>query len=136
MDTRAWLLLTVGVTACLWMPYVLDRFIRLGIPRTLGNPRPLDADELSAWARRAQRAHENAVENLVIFAPLALMAVHSGVGGTALASGASAAYFFARLVHYLSYAAGVPVLRTVAFLGGFGAQLALLAAVAGAGSAP
>jgi uncharacterized MAPEG superfamily protein len=64
------------------------------------------------------------------------MAVQSGVGGTALASGASAAYFFARLAHYSLYAAGVPVLRTVAFLAGFGAQLALLAAVAGAGSTP
>ena len=136
MDTRAWLLLTVGVTACLWAPYVLDRFVRLGIPRTLGNPKPSDPDELSPWARRAQRAHANAVENLVVFAPLAVMAVHSGVGGTALASGASAAYFYARLAHYLLHAGGVPVLRTVAFLAGFGAQLALLAALVGTGSAP
>lgn len=128
MDTRRWLLATLAFTACLWMPYVLDRFVRIGILRTLGNPAPSDGEALSAWARRAQRAHANAVENLAVFAPLALLAMYLGVGGTALASRAAEAYFFARVAHFIVYTAGLPGLRTAAFLVGFGAQLALLAA--------
>ena len=132
MDTHFWLIATVGLTACLWVPYVLDRFVRIGIARTLGNPQPGDLDRHDAWARRAQSAHLNAVENLVVFAPLAVVAIQLGIGGSALASGASATYFFARAAHFVLYAASVPVLRTVAFLVGFGAQLALLIAVGGA----
>jgi uncharacterized MAPEG superfamily protein len=111
------------------MPYVLDRFVKLGIPRTLGNPKPSDIDEQSAWASRAKHAHANAVENLVVFAPLALLAVHVGLGAAPLVTGACATYFFARLAHYVMYAVGVPVMRTVAFLAGFGAQAALLVAL-------
>jgi uncharacterized MAPEG superfamily protein len=116
------------------MTYVFDRFVRIGIARTLGNPAATDGEAQSAWARRAKLAHANAVENLAVFAPLALLAMHLGVGTTALATRAAATYFFARVVHFLVYAAGIPGLRTTAFLVGFGAQLALLAAVAGAGA--
>jgi uncharacterized MAPEG superfamily protein len=129
-----WLLATIGLTACFWTPYVLDRFLRLGIRRTLGNPKPSDAQEQSAWARRAERAHANAVENLAVFAPLALLAIHSGLGASGLASGSAATYFFARVTHYLSYTAGVPGLRTAAFLAGFGAQMALVFALATIGA--
>jgi uncharacterized MAPEG superfamily protein len=134
MDARSWLLATTAFTMCLWMPYVLDRFARLGIARTLGNPKPGDADEQSAWAQRAARAHANAVENLVVFAPLALLAIHQGMEANAVVRGACAAYFLARVAHYVLYAAGVPVLRTVSFTAGFCAQLTLaIALYAGGG---
>jgi uncharacterized MAPEG superfamily protein len=136
MDTRFWLLATTGFTACLWIPYVVDRFIRLGIMRGLANPRVSDIDEQSPWAGRARRAHANAAENLVVFTPLALATLHYGLGRTALASSASAGYFVARLTHYAVYTAGVPVLRTLAFAAGFGAQIALLVALANAGGTP
>jgi uncharacterized MAPEG superfamily protein len=132
MHTPFWLVATCGLTALLWMPYVLDRFIRFGVPRTLGNPKPSDVEELDAWAGRAKRAHANAVENLAIFAPLALLAIHLDVGATPLVSGASATYFWARAAHYGCYSAGVPVLRTVTFLAGFGAQVSLVIALLGA----
>ena len=125
-DARFWLLATVVLTACEWMPYVLDRFIRLGVVRTLGNPRPYDRGQQSAWALRAQAAHANAVENLAVFAPLALLAIQSGKAAT----GACAAYFAARLAHYILYLAGVPGARTLFFLAGFAAQLALALVVA------
>lgn len=136
MDTRFWLLATSGLTVCLWIPYVLDRFVRLGIARTLGNPQAGDVTAQSAWAGRAQRAHANAIENLALFAPLAVLAIHAGLGATALATGASATYFFARVAHYALYTWGVPVLRTLAFLAGFGAQIALLVLVATGGATP
>ena len=129
MDARGWLVATLGLTAVLWMPYVLDRFVKLGIARTLGNPKPSDMGEQSAWAARAKHAHVNAVENLVVFAPLALLAVHVGIGAAPMVIGACATYFFARLGHYILYVAGIPVVRTVAFLAGFGAQVAVLIAL-------
>lgn len=130
-STIAWLIATIVLTGCLWMPYVVDRFFTLGIARTLGNPQPGDIDAQSPWARRAWRAHANTVENLVVFAPLALLASALGMGNTPLAAGAAATYFFARAAYYLLYAAGIAGLRTLAFLTGFGAQAALLLAVTG-----
>jgi uncharacterized MAPEG superfamily protein len=117
------------MTQLLWMPYVIDRFVKLGIGRTLGNPKPSDADEQSAWAARAKRAHANAVEGIAVFAPLALLAVQSGLGSTPLVVRACATYFLARVAHYVVYTAGAPVARTLAFLAGFGAQAALLFAL-------
>jgi len=44
---------------------------------------------------------------------------------------ASQVYLGARLVHYVVYAAGVPVVRTLAFMVGVAATLAIAAAVLG-----
>jgi uncharacterized MAPEG superfamily protein len=136
MDLRFWFLATLIMTALLWIPYVLDRIARLGLARTFANPTPADAANQSAWALRAKAAHANAVENLAVFAPLALVALSGSAAATQLAVAASAVYFFARLSHYLFYTAGVPVARTLAFFAGVGAQVALLVAVAKAGCAP
>src|SRR5262252_9154890 len=132
-DTTTWLAATIALTGCLWMPYVLNRILKIGIARALGNPQPGDTEALSPWARRARQAHANAVENLAVFAPLALLAIALGAGNTPLAGGAAATYFFARAAHFALYTAGVPVLRTLAFLIGFGAEAALLLAVTGVG---
>ena len=71
------------------------------------------------------RAHSNAVENLMIFAPLAL-AVHVIGGGTGVTAAACMTYFFARAAHYLICIFGLPIIpRTVAFLAGVGAQMTL-----------
>ena len=125
MDTRLWLIATCVLTACLWVPYVLDRFVRLGILQTLGTLSASDLEAQSAWARRARSAHANAIENLALFAPLAILALRAEGPAAALASAASAAYFFARVAHFAFQAAATPALRTVAFLVGFGAQLTL-----------
>jgi uncharacterized MAPEG superfamily protein len=126
MNAQGWLVATLGLTAAMWIPYTLDRFVKIGIPRTLGNPQSSDADAQSAWAVRARRAHANAVENLVVFAPLAVLALHAGLGSNGMVVSACATYFVARLVHYAVFTAGVPVVRTLAFLAGFGAQVSLL----------
>jgi uncharacterized MAPEG superfamily protein len=38
-------------------------------------------------------------------------------------------YFFARLIHFLVYLAGIPVARTLAFTAGWLAQIAILASI-------
>jgi uncharacterized MAPEG superfamily protein len=124
-----WLTLTVVLTAVLWIPYILDRIMVRGLMGAMANPSRDDKPQ-SPWAQRLYFAHTNAVDNLVVFAPLVLILDNIGYtsGGTVIAC---AVYFWARLVHAIAYALGVPVVRTVAFLGGFGAQAALVLAVFG-----
>ena len=67
-----WLTLTVALTGLLWIPYILDRCKVRGLKATMDNPKPNDTPQ-SPWAMRLYFAHTNAVENLVIFAPLVLI---------------------------------------------------------------
>lgn len=107
------------LTMVLWIPYVLDRFVVRGIGDTVGYP--AEPRPQSPWAQRLMKAHSNAVENLVVFAALVLAAEVAGATGAATAA-AAAIYFWARLAHAVVYAAGLPWLRTLAFVVGFGAQ--------------
>jgi uncharacterized MAPEG superfamily protein len=124
-----WLTLTVILTGVLWIPYILDRAMVRGLMGSMANPSPNDKPQ-TPWARRLQAAHYNAVENLVIFAPLVLIlnAQHHSTQSTVIAC---AVYFWARLAHAVIYALGLPVLRTLAFSIGFLAQAALVLAVFG-----
>ena len=125
MTDLQWLAATVLLTLLGAFPYVLQRIVKIGLPRTLGNPRTADAAEVTPWAQRARCAHANAVENLVAFAP-ALIAAHLYNPQAPMLATSARVYFFARLVHYLVYAAGVPVIRTLAYFVGLGATLAIL----------
>jgi uncharacterized MAPEG superfamily protein len=118
-----WLTLTCLMTGLLWVPYILQLIVQLGPVQAIWDPtgaHPHDAD----WALRAKRAYYNAVENLVVFAPLVLVVVLTGTG-TALTATAAAAYFFLRLAHFLIHTAALPVMRTVVFLGGWACQMVL-----------
>jgi uncharacterized MAPEG superfamily protein len=84
----------------------------------------------SPWAQRLYFAHTNAVENLIIFAPLVLILDAQG-HSTRSTVIACAVYFWSRLAHAILYALGIPVLRTIAFTVGFLAQAALVLAVFG-----
>lgn len=107
------------LTALIWIPYVLDRLAVWGVGDTVGYP---DAPKpQSPWARRMKAAHSNAIENLVIFATLVLVANTVGVSNSTTVFAASL-YFWARLVHVLAYTFAVPWVRTLAFAGGFVAQ--------------
>jgi uncharacterized MAPEG superfamily protein len=124
-----WLTLTVILTGLLWVPYILDRIMVRGLMGAMGNPKRGDKPQ-SPWAQRLYFAHTNAVENLVIFAPLVLILDAQGhtTESTVIAC---AVYFWARLAHAVVYTMGVPVLRTLAFTVGFLAQAALVLAVFG-----
>jgi uncharacterized MAPEG superfamily protein len=124
-----WLILTVAMTGLLWVPYILDRIMVRGTMGAMANPSPTDAPQ-SAWAQRMNAAHANTVENLVVFAPLVLtaQALNIHTGSTAFAC---ALFFWCRLIYVVVYTAGIPVLRTLAFTGGFVAQVILVLAIFG-----
>jgi uncharacterized MAPEG superfamily protein len=124
-----WLTLTIILTGVLWVPYIINRAVVRGLMGAMANPSRHDKPQ-SAWAQRLYFAHTNAVENLIIFAPLVLILDAQGhsTDGTVLAC---AVYFWARLAHAIVYTMGVPVLRTLAFTAGFLAQAALVLAVFG-----
>jgi len=124
-----WLTLTVILTGILWVPYILDRIMVRGLMGAMANPSRNDTPQ-SPWAQRLYFAHTNAVENLVIFAPLVLiLALQDHSTQSTLI--ACAVYFWARLAHAVVYTMGVPVLRTLAFTVGFAAQVVLVLAVFG-----
>lgn len=116
-----WLALTALMTALFWLPYILNRLIEMGIGQAVLNPNS-DPSPKALWAKRMMRAHQNAVENLVIFAPLVIV-LHLTGSSTHLTVTAAMIYFFARLAHYLVYTFGIPGLRTVTFAIAFACQL-------------
>jgi uncharacterized MAPEG superfamily protein len=106
-------------TGILWVPYILDRIAVRGIMDAVGypaNPKPQ-----SPWAQRLMLAHYNAVENLVVFAALILLAHAMGITSAAIAM-AAVVYFWARVVHAIAYTFAVPWVRTLSFAVAFFAQ--------------
>ena len=124
-----WLVCTVILTGILWIPYVLDRCRVRGLMAAMDNPKPGDTPQ-SPWATRLYFAHTNAVENLVIFAPLVLI-LDSYQISTSVTAAACATYFWARLAHAVVYTMGLTVVRTLTFTIGFLAQAVLVLAVFG-----
>jgi uncharacterized MAPEG superfamily protein len=122
-----WLTLTALMTALFWVPYVLNRMVVGGLGRTLAGAAP-EAGGHSAWAQRAIKAHDNAVENLAIFAPAVLVA-HALDISTPATRAAAVVYFFARLLHFAVYSAGIPAARTLTFTAGWLAQIVIIASV-------
>ena len=124
-----WLVLTIIMTGLLWVPIIIDRILVRGLEATLDNPGP-NAIPQSPWAQRLMAAHTNAVENLVLFAPLViilhLLQISSGLTVTACVL-----YFSSRLAHAVIYAWGVPLFRTLSFLASWAALLILVLAVFG-----
>jgi uncharacterized MAPEG superfamily protein len=114
-----YLVLVTVLTGLLYVPYVLDRIAVRGVIDTVGYPE--QPKPQSAWAVRLQKAHGNAVENLVVFATLVLTAHAAGVSGGATEFAAQL-YFWARLVHAVAYTLAWPWVRTLAFAAGFAAQ--------------
>lgn len=121
MNTELTALVEVSAfTALLWMPYVLNRMAVLGISGTMGYP--ANPPPLAPWAQRLRAAHANAVENLAVFAALILAAQAAGVS-TPLTVTASVLYLWSRVLHAIVYTLRISWLRTVAFTGGFAAQM-------------
>ena len=113
---------TTIITALMWMPYVLNLIAVRGLVAAVSYP--VDPKPLAPWAARMKQAHANAIENLVVFATLVLVAHIAGVNNEVTAI-ACAAYFWARVVHFVVLGFGIPWIRTLSFVTGFGCQLAL-----------
>lgn len=125
-----WLTLTVLMTGLFWLPYILDRIRVRGLVAALTSTTAEVTDDQSQWAKRAIRAHLNAIENLAVMAPAVLIA-HAMNISTSATQTAVMVYFVARLVHYLVYTAGIPVVRTLAFAVGWMATVTVLLSILG-----
>ncbi|MCH9047112.1 MAG: MAPEG family protein [SAR324 cluster bacterium] len=106
----------------MWVPYILDRFMVRGIMDTVGYPDSPPPD--APWAQRMQKAHVNAVENLVVFAPLVVVAEVVGASNELTATTALV-YLGARVVHFVAYTAKIPWVRTLSFVVGVVGQVML-----------
>ena len=85
-----------------------------GIAWGLGNrDTPLEGTRPD-WGARAQRAHANLVENLVVFAALVLIAHVADRNNQWTALGAQL-FFWGRVGHVITYVAGLVPWRTVVF---------------------
>jgi len=86
--------------------------LQVGLPKLAGNREGLP--EMSGWVGRAQRAHRNMLESLILFAILVLTAKLAGVSNAITLLGAQL-FFWGRIAHAILYIAGVPWLRTAAW---------------------
>lgn len=121
-----WLILVTAYSAVLFIPYAVVRISRIGLLRLLISPLPGDDPFEQTWAHRAYRAHMNAIENLAIFAPLALAVHVTGLSNETTVAAAQV-YFWARLIHAPFYIFNTPFVRTIAYFVGLGACLTLAA---------
>ena len=75
------------------------------------------------WAHRAKKAHQNAVENLVVFAPLVILCLNAGINVDTPAS----IYLYARLLHFPAQIISIPVTRTAVWSVGWATSMYLAA---------
>lgn len=121
--------LVAAFTALIWVPIIVNRLAEMGPWKALKNPEP-DVRPHADWAYRLSHAHRNAIENLVVFAPLALGVHVMGLSNPATAA-ASLTFFIMRVAHAIIYTFGIPLLRTIAFFIGFMCQMILAARILG-----
>ena len=86
--------------------------LQVGLPTLAGNREGLP--EMTGWAGRAERAHRNMLENLVLFAILAFAAKAVGISNATTVLGAQL-FFWGRVAHAVLYIAGIPWARTAAW---------------------
>ena len=114
------LLLATLLTVGLAFPPVIAVILNGGFRYAAGNrDQPL---ALPIWGERAVRTQRNMMENFLPFAVLVLVAHVAGVANEATAWGA-VQFFWARVAHAVIYIAGIPYIRTVAFVVGLNGML-------------
>lgn len=116
MTTDLMMLIASAVlTVLLALPYSTGFMLTRGLYVVAGNRE--DFPPGSGWIGRAHRAHLNMVENIVPFAVLVLAAAVAGKADAWTALGAQV-FFYSRVAHAVVYIAGVPWVRTFAWIGG------------------
>jgi len=83
--------------------------LQVGLPMLAGNRDNLPA--FTGWVGRAQRAHRNMLESLVLFTALVLIAVIANKTNDKTLLGAQL-FLWARVAYAAVYLAGIPWLRT------------------------
>lgn len=106
MELLVWATALTLVQAVIAM---LGAMLQVGLPALAGNRE--DLPRFEGWAARAQRAHRNMLENLVLFAALVLVAQIAGRTDATTALGAQL-FFWARIAYVPVYLIGIPWVRT------------------------
>jgi uncharacterized MAPEG superfamily protein len=88
---------------------VTGAYLQVGLPTLAGNREKMPA--MIGWAGRAERAHRNMLQSLVLFTALVLVGQATGRLNGTTALGAHL-FFWARLVYAGVYVAGLPWVRT------------------------
>ena len=101
------------LTFVLMLIAVSGATLQVGLPTLAGNREGMP--DMTSWAGRAERAHSNMLENLVLFAILVLVAQAAGVRNGMTLLGAQL-FFCGRVGHAILYVAGIPWARTAAWL--------------------
>ena len=108
-----YLILVTFFCGLLWIPYVMERFFRIGIKETCGYG---DKNiNIPQWASRAKLAHLNLIENLPLFAILIIVITFQDYNNQQTETG-SMIFFYSRILHYFIYVFGVPYFRTLFFV--------------------
>jgi uncharacterized MAPEG superfamily protein len=92
---------------------VMGAFNQVGLMKLVGNREGMP--EMTGWAGRAERAHLNMLQNLVLFAVLVLAAVATGKTNDLTLLGAQL-FFWSRVAYAIIYVAGITWLRTLSWL--------------------
>ena len=108
-----WLVWAAALTVVQMLVAVSAATLQVGLPALAGNREGLAP--CSGLAGRAQRAHHNMLESLVLFAALVLIAVLSERTNAMTLLGAQL-FFWARLAYAGVYVAGIAWLRTLVWL--------------------
>ena len=111
-----YLFLSALLLSVAWIPHIAGQIMTHGLLTADDYTNLREQSEFPAWVRRANRAHVNLVEQFGVFAALVLMAHSLGVTSGTMAL-AAAAFFWARVAHFIVFIAGIRVLmaRTVIF---------------------
>lgn len=108
-----WLLWALALTFVQMLVAVSGATLQVGLPALAGNREGLAP--CTGWAGRAQRAHHNMLESLVLFAALVLIAVAANKTNSTTLLGAQI-FVWARVAYALVYIAGIPWARTLVWL--------------------
>lgn len=117
---------TAALTVVLWIPYIVGLVMATnaaGVSPAAGYTDPTPPPH-PTWVKRANRAHLNALENLVPFAVMIVIVHIAGLANETTAFWAMI-FFFARVAHAIVYWLGIPYVRTLAFLAGIVSILAI-----------
>ena len=104
-----WLLWAVALTVVQMLIAVSGATLQVGLPMLAGNRD--NVPKLTGWVGRADRAHHNMLENLVLFAALVLVVALTNKSNPMTLLGAQL-FFWARVGYAAVYLIGIPWLRT------------------------
>jgi uncharacterized MAPEG superfamily protein len=103
------LIWSVALTLVQMVVAVIGAQTEVGLPPLIGNRDNLPV--MTGFAGRAQRAHRNLLESLVLFAILVLLAQVTGRANAMTALGAEL-FFWGRIAYAVIYWIGIPWART------------------------